>query len=134
MEIILTSEEEINEYILFKLFKNKSTIIPQEIESSTTVTHKDIANDIMNEIPQPTTIIKEVQTSFPLGKSKQKYYKWQQSDDITINALASSSRPSERAVSHILSRMPRTVSLSALKARLNYLGYKLKKGVVCQQN
>ena len=113
--------------------------VPQSEPCSRVTPDNFIASAYIADIPQPTVVFKDVPDLFASSieravNKKRTYYKWQATDDATINALASSKRPSERVISHILGRLPRAVSLSALKARLNYLGYKLKKGVVCLQD
>ena len=95
-------------------------------------TQKDIADDIMSDIPQPFVNVREVFNQFPAIEPKRTYYKWNEGDIHTLHACALSSRPSIRNVAYIHNRFDTSkVSEQAIRSKLNALGYKIKKGTVC---
>lgn len=116
-------------------FQSTEEIVKHNREVHSITTEKDIADDIMSEVEQPLVDTREVSSEFPTREPKQKYYKWTVGDIRTLHTCAMSSRASNHSIDYIHTRFnTELVSRKAVIAQLYRLGYKIKKGVVCQPN
>ena len=103
-----------------------------EQQDFTVSTETQRAEGIQSEVPQPEVVTR---TDLPTFQPKRNYHKWTDSDDRTLIECATSSRASIRAISYIHQRFDTNeISENAVRSRLNYLGFRIKKGAVaCQR-